>query len=189
MKKLSIVLGAFLLLSVSLGNARTTKHLTNDAINKALKHEKRSEKKTVKNLNGSDGSKINKLNFNTDFGKNNDVTWTRTAYFEEATFSKDGHEMTAYYDFEGQLVGTTTYKTFADLPAYGQKYITKKYSDYAIGSVLFYNYNGAKDIDKVLYGSQFGNADNYFVELTKGDNKIMLQVDPVGVVTFFKQLK
>jgi len=40
----------------------------------------------------------------------------------------------------------------------------------------------------ILYGIQFEDADNYFVELSKGTKKIVLQVNTDGVVFFFKQL-
>jgi len=39
-----------------------------------------------------------------------------------------------------------------------------------------------------LYGVQFEDADNYFVELSKGIKKNVLQVNTEGVVCFFKQL-
>ena len=42
--------------------------------------------------------------------------------------------------------------------------------------------------DMILYGLQFEDQDNYFVELTKGKDKIVVQVTPEGDVFFFKQL-
>jgi len=41
----------------------------------------------------------------------------------------------------------------------------------------------------MLYGKQFEDADNYFVELTKGAKKIIVQVDSQGLVFFFTELK
>ena len=40
----------------------------------------------------------------------------------------------------------------------------------------------------VMYGIQFDDSDNYFVELTKGTGKIVLRVNPGGTVFFFKKL-
>ena len=40
----------------------------------------------------------------------------------------------------------------------------------------------------IMYGVQFDDADNYFVELSKGSSKIVVKVDMKGEVTFFKQL-
>ncbi len=62
------------------------------------------------------------------------------------------------------------------------------YKDYTIGPVVFYDDNEANSTDMILYGEQFEDADNYFVELSKGTKKIVVQVSPEGVVYFFKQL-
>ena len=102
--------------------------------------------------------------------------------------SKDGQLTTAFYDIAGKLVGSTRYVTFSDLPARSQKDIKEKYKDYTIGQVLFYDDNENNDTDMFLYGAQFGDADNYFVELSKGTNKIVLQVNAEGAVFFFKNL-
>jgi hypothetical protein len=40
----------------------------------------------------------------------------------------------------------------------------------------------------ILYGIQFEDQDNYFVELSKASKKIVLQVNPEGAVFFFKDL-
>ena len=40
-----------------------------------------------------------------------------------------------------------------------------------------------------LYGTQFDDEDSYFVEMQKGDKKIVLKVKMDGEVFFFKQLK
>jgi len=40
----------------------------------------------------------------------------------------------------------------------------------------------------MLYGAQFEDADNYFVELSKDKNKLVLQVNNEGIVFFLKKL-
>jgi len=40
----------------------------------------------------------------------------------------------------------------------------------------------------VLWGIQFDDADNYFVELSKGTKKIIVEVSPEGTVGYFKEL-
>jgi hypothetical protein len=40
----------------------------------------------------------------------------------------------------------------------------------------------------LLYGIQFQDEDNYFGELTKGNKKMIVRVDPRGLVEFFKEL-
>ena len=74
------------------------------------------------------------------------------------------------------------------MPAGGQKEIKKKYKDYSIGKVIFFDDNEFNEMDMLLYGLQFDDADNYFVELAKGTSKIMVKVNAAGDVSFFKQL-
>jgi hypothetical protein len=96
--------------------------------------------------------------------------------------------MKTFYDIDGILVGTTQIKTFGDVPVKGQQAIKKNYKDYTIGQVVFYDDNEANDTDMKLYGMQFDDKDNYFVELLKGTNKIVVQVNTEGDVFFFKDL-
>ena len=92
--------------------------------------------------------------------------------------------MTAFYDNDGKLVGTTMIKTFADVPANGQKQIKKKYKDYTVGPVIFFDNNEFNETDMMLYGLQFDDEDNYFVELTKGNSKIVVRVNSAGDLLF-----
>jgi hypothetical protein len=96
--------------------------------------------------------------------------------------------MKAYYDYEGNLVGTTQKKAFADIPVKGQEEIKTKYKDYTIGDVTFFDDNEFNDTDMILWGLQFDDRDLYFVELTKGTGKIIVQVDAEARVSFFKKL-
>ena len=76
-------------------------------------------------------------------------------------------------------------KTFSDLPASAQKQINKEYKDYTIEKVIFFDDNEDVDTDMILYGSQFDDADNYFVELRKDNKDVVLQVTMDGLVGYF----
>jgi len=152
------------------------------------KKETKSVAKTPRKLEGTKVSDLAKTHFLTDFGNLADVTWQRTANFDEATFTKNGKKIDAWYDYEANLVGTTSAAAFADVPASGQKEIKSLYKDYSIGPVVFYDDNEGNETDMILYGMQFIDADNYFVELTKGSDKIVVMVSPDGNVSFFKKL-
>ena len=103
----------------------------------ALKKEKKEERKALRKLNGQEVSVQSKDQFASDFAKVTDVKWKRNAYFDEATFMKDGKVTVAYYDHASKLVGTTAVVSFAELPQNAQKYIKNKFKDYSIGSVIF----------------------------------------------------
>ncbi len=152
--------------------------------------ETKSERVALRKLEGTKVSERAISAFNADFKGATNVQSKRVDTFDEFSFTaKDGQKMKAFYDFDNLLVGTTMVKTFADLPVKGQEQIKKEYKDYTAGPVVFYDDNEANATDMILYGIQFEDADNYFVEMTKGEKKIVLQVNPQGSVFFFKDLK
>jgi hypothetical protein len=193
MKRLLIV-SAATVLTVATIQAQTEEiSLKSDVQNlhqqtKEIKKEERGEKKELRKLEGENVSYQSKNAFYADFGNVPGTTWTRGDYFDEAHFIKDGQAMTAYYDFDAQLVGTTTHKSFSDLPEIAQKYINKKYSDYTIKDVIFYDDNEYNDTDMVLYGDPFEDEDSYFVVLNKEDHQTILHINTNGNVSFFKEM-
>ncbi|HTF27222.1 MAG TPA: hypothetical protein VK625_00180, partial [Flavitalea sp.] len=140
-------------------------------------------------LEGKEVSYQAKQAFYTDFGNVPAGRWMRTSNFDEVLFTKDGHLMKAYYDFDANLVGTTSRKIFADIPMNAQKFIDKNYKGYIKEKVVLFDDNEPNETDMILYGEQFDDADNYFVELKKDNKEIVLQVNMSGDVSFFKQLK
>jgi hypothetical protein len=186
MKKLAILSMTFLFaLSVAYGQNKT---LDKEKV-KETKKELKSERVALRKLEGNVVSVKAKSNFNVDFNGATNVQWKRIDTYDQAEFtSKDGHKLKAYYDADGILVGSTEVKTFADIPAKGQKEIKEKYKDYTIEQVIFYDDNETNTTDMIMYGIQFDDADNYFVELSKGTNKIILQVNTEGTVFLFKKL-
>ena len=155
----------------------------------ALKKEKKEDLKTLRKLNGQDVSYQAKQQFLADFANAKDVKWKRSPYFDEAIFTLDGKSKIAYYDHEAKLVGTTEILTFGDLPEKAQKVINEKYKNYYKGAVIFFDDNEFNDTDMLLYGQQFDDEDNYFVELSKSNEKIVVKVKPNGEVFFFTSLK
>lgn len=194
MKKL-IILSVALSFMVTIGNAQTKEDSLKREI-KTLKKEgpagkslKKKDRKELKQLEGTETSYQTKQQFAADFGDVPASEWSRTKVYDKATFTKNGKVMSAYYDADAALIGTTTIMTFADLPAIAQKKINTKYKDYQKDdTVLFYDDNEDNETDMVLYGTQFDDADNYFIELQKDNKTIVLRVDPEGGVYYFKQL-
>lgn len=182
MEKLAVLAMTFLFaLSVVQGQTTQTDK-------KEVKKEAKAERVALRKLEGTVVSAVSRNTFITTFGNLPNVQWKREGTYDEVAFIKDGHPMKAYFDIEGELVGTTEPKTFADLPVKGQQEITKRYKDYKAGPVLFFDDNENNDTDMILYGIQFDDADNYFIEMTKGQKKIVLQVNMEGSVFYFTQL-
>jgi hypothetical protein len=153
------------------------------------KKEKREERKELRKLEGPTASYQAKQQFYEDFGDLPNVSWERTPAFDEASFTKDGQEMKAFYDFHAELVGTTSPKTFDDLPMAAQQYIHKKYNDYETKKVFMFDDNEYNESDMLLEGQQFAGEDSYFVEVQKDDKRIVLQVSMDGQVSYFTAMR
>jgi len=193
MKRLFVLFGFLQLTAVAVHAQSQQLYLKTDQKNlhqeeRTIKKELKADRKALKKLDGSQVSYQSREAFYSDFGDPGNVTWERTTYFDEATFMQNGQKVTAYYDDRSGLVGTTMHKHFNEIPASAQRYINREYKDYKITEVIFYNDNEANDTDMFLYGTQFDDADNYFVVLKKVDKTIILTVGPDGSVNLFKRL-
>lgn len=190
MKKLVVAtMSILMVLIVNTSNARDTRTMARNA-KKGSTIESKMKRKEIRKTERNMVPVMDMDAFQTDFGNVPDVSWEKDQSFFVASFKKNGKKMQAYYDDMSKLVGTTTPETFADLPMYAQKNIKKYYKNYTVDKVTFFKDNTANDQNMLLYGVQFEDADNYFVELTnKTDNKsIVVQVNPQGQVFFFKDL-
>jgi len=149
--------------------------------------EKKEDRKALRKLKENEVSGRTEEAFISDFGNIAVTNWQRLDYFDEADFIKDGQAMSAFYDEDANLVGTATTKTFEDLPEQAQEYINKKYSDYNIGAVIFYDDNEQNQRNMELYNLQI-DADSYFVELKKDNKEIVVQVTENGDVSYYTRL-
>ena len=158
-------------------------------VERSLEKEKTGLRKELKKLKGEEVGSMTKDAFISDFGNIPGVQWSRLDYYDEAIFTKDGHKMSAYYDFDTKLVGTIQVKKYTDVPAKAQAYISKNYKGYTPGDVIFFNDNEQNETDMIVYGNQFADVDSYFVELSNGLNKLVVQVTPDGEVGFFAWMR
>lgn len=190
MKKLAVLqLTVLIILAMGQVQAMTLTPKNVNKTGRAVKNESKAERRELRKLEMSISVSTASMNiFYADFGDVPGVNWHRSNYYEEATFIKDGHQETAFYDFYGKLVGTTQRKTFANLPAKGQKRINDKYRGYTIGPVIFFDDNEYNETDMILYNTQFQDEDNYFVELTKGAERLIVRSDVLGNISLFQKL-
>jgi hypothetical protein len=190
----------FLLLSAATGmmlaavNAQTNKLLVKNDLSNLHRHEKvikkeiKEDKKELRNLEGKEVSYLARQAFYRDFGRLPDISWKRGTYFDEATFNKKARKITAYYDYDAELVGTTMHKRFEDLPAMAKNYINKDYKDFDPEEVIFFHDNNSNEMHMILYGNRLEDADSYFVVLDKANKKVILRVNMLGQVSFFKKI-
>jgi hypothetical protein len=157
-------------------------------IKNEFKKGKKVEHRALRKLIGTNINVVSKSSFVKSFGKLSDVVWKRTVFFDEATFKEGGHNLTAYFDEFGKLVGTTSVVAFADIPVLAQKKIAKNYKYARIGKVTYFDDNELNNTDMMLFGIQFVDTDKYFVEMMQGAKRFILDCDSKGNVTLFKQL-
>ena len=193
MKK-QIILSAAIIFITAGVNAQTNEMLVKNDIQKdrlnesEIKMNIHENKKELRKLESTEVSDLSKAQFMQDFGNIPADVWERINNFDEATITKDGKVISAFYDNHAQLVGTTTEKTFSDLPLKAREWINKKYSDYTIEDVFFYDDNEFNDTDMLLYNMLFAGEDSYFVEVKKNNKEIILQVNMSGAVSYFLRL-
>ena len=193
MKKLLLLSATAFIVTASV-NAQTPASLQSEIkldskVEHMVKKEKKEYRKELRKLKGAEVSSQSKKAFMSDFGNVSGTEWSRLDNFDEATFTKDGQTKSAFYDFDSKLVGTTQNKTYADIPAKAQQSIMKHYKGYTAVDVLFYDDNELNETDMILYGNQFADKDSYFVELTNGPKKIVVQVSMDGDVSYFTRLR
>lgn len=156
---------------------------------RSIRHEKKGDKKELHKIKQGEVSNFSIEAFQRDYGIVPGASWRREGNLDVVTFTKDGVTQSAYYDFDAQLVGTTMRKSFSDIPMKAQTWINEKYPGYSKTGVILFDDNENNETDMVLYGQSFDDADNYFVELAKGDKKIVLKSTMAGEVSYFTEIK
>lgn len=119
--------------------------------------------------------------FNSDFPNTRDVTWTVTKNTQRADFNLDGIKKTAFYDLEGNFLGTTQIISYKAIPLKSQKLIANEYRGYTAIDVIVYQTNQALN-DTI-------DATAYFVDLKSSTHEALVRVTETGSVEFFKQVK
>lgn len=193
MKKLiASVLIAFMAMTTIHSFAQNIARADKKEVRKENEMQKKSARKALHKVDGTEVSQLSKDAFYSDFGKVGDVSWGRKTQFDEATFVNKGVKNVAYYDYNNKLVGTSVGKKYSDLPAVAQQKIDKEYRNagYKIGDVTMFDDNEANDSNMFLHGVQSDGADHYFVSVFKDGKETVLQVDPDnGDVSYFKEVR
>lgn len=161
------------------------------AQNKDVAHvnvSKAKQHKTLPKLKGAAVSYQTREQFKVDFPNAPVKSWKRGELFDEVVFMRNNMQMTAFYDENAKLVGTTETKQLSDVPQKARDYISKKYPGYTVTDVMLFDDNEDNATDMVLFDRQFEDADNYFIELQKGKERIVLASDPAGQVSYFARL-
>lgn len=190
MKK-TIIVGSMLLITGTASFAQTGLAVVKKD-EKNTRHELREEKKEAREVKKEIA--LTSPDYNTaqqfmrDFPDAKDVHWSKKD-FEKASFlDKNGKRLYAFYDYYSQLIGTVSDATYDGLPAAAKKSIARYYPGYTPQAVILFDDNEDNTTDMILYERRFEDADNYFVEMAKGDKKIVLMVSMDGEVSYFTNM-
>lgn len=190
MKKLFIVTLAVLLAVATIPSQGRTPEINSGNHSGKIMNGPDKKGSAAKELKGMKVSPLSKDQFLEDFGCKSNVKWTRADNLDEAEFMNNGVKTIAYYDQKSELVGTTVTKRFRDLSAIARRQIKKDYKGYLVNGVIYFDDNEYNYSNMLLYGNLFAGQDNYYVELLNKKNKerIVLQVSPMGNISFFKKI-
>jgi hypothetical protein len=101
------------------------------------------------------------------------LNWTKTAKFQKATYLKDGARMSAFYNWQNELIATTQIVDVTELPAKAIKNLVKYFPGNQMGEIVRY-----KNGETV-----------YFVNLTNAKEDFIVKVDTNNDTSYFKKLK
>jgi len=111
--------------------------------------------------------------FSAAFNDAENVSWKADRHFVKATFTLEGEQMEAFYNNEGDFLGTSKTFAFDKLPKKALAAIMKlyPYPPYKLQECIeFVNGDGDK---------------NYFVSFQKENEKLVLQISSFGKVELF----
>jgi hypothetical protein len=120
-----------------------------------------------------------KKRFQQDFGPVSSVRWEKSGSYSKATFNRNGSTVSAWYNKDAKLVGTSSSRSFSDMPGKAQETITSAYNDYYVVSVQ--GFDSAR-------GNRPVGAQNWLVELSDGTAKIIVRVNASGEATLLKKI-
>lgn len=112
-------------------------------------------------------------NFRSSFRHANNVSWTLKATFVQADFEINGKKLSAYYQFNGELIGTSEKISLDELPVNAKRKFAKKYSGFTVKEAI-----------------KFESADEvaYFISAENENRSEIVKVSDTGSVSVFKKL-
>ena len=118
-------------------------------------------------------SSYTKAVFSNQFTGAENVTWTTSANFRKATFTREGKTMTALYNDQNKLVATTELVEVSELAPMAIKNLIKLFPNHQMGEITKYN----------------GSEVKYYVNLKNEKETFLVEITPDMNVSFFKAIE
>jgi hypothetical protein len=119
----------------------------------------------------ADGKELNSKvvdNFFVEFKHAKNVTWKSTENFVKASFILNDKSMAAFYDLDGNMIGTTSNIAIDDLPTNAKRAFAKKYGEYTVKEAI--QFDGVEDTA-------------YFISAESEKQTLLLKVSVAGFVS------
>lgn len=113
-------------------------------------------------------------NFKSEFSKAANVSWVSKEDYAKATFTLDDVKMEAFYNVQGELIGTAKGISLDNLPVSAKRRFAKKYPGYTVKEVIYF--------EKSDDGAYFFSAENE-------TESIIFKVGQNDQLTTFQQTK
>jgi hypothetical protein len=111
-------------------------------------------------------------NFNYDFKGAENVNWTVKSNFAKADFIMNGEKMEAFYNLNGEMIGTSKNITLNELPTSAKRLLARKYNGYTITEAI--RFNGADEA-------------GYYISGENDKEKIILKVSEDSQVSVYQK--
>jgi len=112
--------------------------------------------------------------FGYEFKKASAVTWSTTTNYVKATFTLDNERMEAYYNYDGDKIGTSKAFNVEELPLGAKRALAKKYEGFTIKQAI-----------------EFAGIDEtaYFIFAENEKESVILKVNGTGGLSTYKRTK
>jgi len=157
-------------------NKREARAMRKEAERSAILAGASGKTASVKDENLVDGPTVDyKIlqQFSIDFNEATSVKWTEKTNFFQVDFLNEGKKTEAFYNIDGTLLGSSSLRTKSDLPSNIIKTLEKKYSEYKLGDVIYFE--GPEEIA-------------YYIAAEGQKGKVIFRAVRSGDVSFFNRL-
>jgi len=112
--------------------------------------------------------------FKADFTNATNVSWTSGDSYTKASFTMDGKKMEAFYNTQGEVIGTSSNVGLDELPVNAKRTLAKKFTGYTVTEAI--HFDGVEE-----------NA--YYISLENDKEAVILKVGDNNQVVNFKRTK
>jgi len=124
----------------------------------------------------SENAKVSE-HFAATFSKAKNVSWKTDAFFEKVSFELGNEKVNAFYDTDGELIGTSKNIAFDKLPKGAIEAITTKYT--------FPEFQ----VKDCIEFTSAATEKNYYVSFDRANETITLKITEAGLVRVFDKTR